>query len=143
VLQAETWSLSGGVHHWLKRRSTREENLSQETTTTTTIIRKFLNTNLFSGRSAWTWAAISRSPLRSKLYYSRDGTLRMTFYTRPGMSVRLSVLPSTWRGRSFQRHDATGCKRESSTRRDATWGVGLLFDLCNDRMQLTAIIVKD
>jgi hypothetical protein len=25
VLQAETWSLSGGVHHWLKRRSTREE----------------------------------------------------------------------------------------------------------------------
>jgi hypothetical protein len=24
VLQAETWSLSGGVHHWLKRRSTRE-----------------------------------------------------------------------------------------------------------------------
>jgi hypothetical protein len=25
VLQAETWSLSGGIHHWLKRRSTREE----------------------------------------------------------------------------------------------------------------------
>jgi hypothetical protein len=25
VLQAEIWSLSGGVHHWLKRRSTREE----------------------------------------------------------------------------------------------------------------------
>jgi hypothetical protein len=25
VLQAETWSLSGGVHHWLKSRSTREE----------------------------------------------------------------------------------------------------------------------
>jgi hypothetical protein len=25
VIQAETWSLSGGVHHWLKRRSTREE----------------------------------------------------------------------------------------------------------------------
>jgi hypothetical protein len=25
VLQAETLSLSGGVHHWLKRRSTREE----------------------------------------------------------------------------------------------------------------------
>jgi hypothetical protein len=25
VLQAETWSLSGGVHHWLKGRSTREE----------------------------------------------------------------------------------------------------------------------
>jgi hypothetical protein len=25
VLQADTWSLSGGVHHWLKRRSTREE----------------------------------------------------------------------------------------------------------------------
>jgi hypothetical protein len=25
VLQAETCSLSGGVHHWLKRRSTREE----------------------------------------------------------------------------------------------------------------------
>jgi hypothetical protein len=25
VLQAETWSLSGGVHHWLKRRSTREK----------------------------------------------------------------------------------------------------------------------
>jgi hypothetical protein len=25
VLQAVTWSLSGGVHHWLKRRSTREE----------------------------------------------------------------------------------------------------------------------
>jgi hypothetical protein len=25
VLQAETWSLSGGAHHWLKRRSTREE----------------------------------------------------------------------------------------------------------------------
>jgi hypothetical protein len=25
VLQAETWSLSGGVHHWLKRKSTREE----------------------------------------------------------------------------------------------------------------------
>jgi hypothetical protein len=25
LLQAKTWSLSGGVHHWLKRRSTREE----------------------------------------------------------------------------------------------------------------------
>jgi hypothetical protein len=25
VLQAETCGLSGGVHHWLKRRSTREE----------------------------------------------------------------------------------------------------------------------
>jgi hypothetical protein len=25
VLQSETWSLSGGVHHWLKGRSTREE----------------------------------------------------------------------------------------------------------------------
>jgi hypothetical protein len=25
VLQAETWSLSGGVHHWLKGRSTGEE----------------------------------------------------------------------------------------------------------------------
>jgi hypothetical protein len=25
VLQTETWSLSGGVHHWLKSRSTREE----------------------------------------------------------------------------------------------------------------------
>jgi hypothetical protein len=25
VLQAETWSLSGGVHYWLKGRSTREE----------------------------------------------------------------------------------------------------------------------
>jgi hypothetical protein len=25
VLQAETWSLSGGVHRWLKSRSTREE----------------------------------------------------------------------------------------------------------------------
>jgi nucleoid DNA-binding protein len=25
VLQGETWSLSGGVHHWLKSRSTREE----------------------------------------------------------------------------------------------------------------------
>jgi hypothetical protein len=25
VLQAESWSLSGGVHHWLKRRSTRDE----------------------------------------------------------------------------------------------------------------------
>jgi hypothetical protein len=25
VLQAETCSLSGGVHHWLKRRSTRQE----------------------------------------------------------------------------------------------------------------------
>jgi hypothetical protein len=25
VLQAETWSLSGGVHHWLKNRSAREE----------------------------------------------------------------------------------------------------------------------
>jgi hypothetical protein len=25
VLQAETWSLSGRVHHWLKSRSTREE----------------------------------------------------------------------------------------------------------------------
>jgi hypothetical protein len=25
VLQAESCSLSGGVHHWLKRRSTREE----------------------------------------------------------------------------------------------------------------------
>jgi hypothetical protein len=25
VLQAETCSLSGGVHHWLERRSTREE----------------------------------------------------------------------------------------------------------------------
>jgi hypothetical protein len=25
VLQAETWSLSSGVHHWLKSRSTREE----------------------------------------------------------------------------------------------------------------------
>jgi hypothetical protein len=25
VLQAENWSLSGGVHHWLKSRSTREE----------------------------------------------------------------------------------------------------------------------
>jgi hypothetical protein len=25
VLQAETWRLSGGVHHWLKSRSTREE----------------------------------------------------------------------------------------------------------------------
>jgi hypothetical protein len=25
VLQAETLSLSGGVHHWLKRRSTRQE----------------------------------------------------------------------------------------------------------------------
>jgi hypothetical protein len=25
VLQAETLSLSGGVHHWLKGRSTREE----------------------------------------------------------------------------------------------------------------------
>jgi hypothetical protein len=25
VLQAETWSLSGGVHHWLKKTSTREE----------------------------------------------------------------------------------------------------------------------
>jgi hypothetical protein len=24
-MQAETWSLSGGVHHWLKGRSTREE----------------------------------------------------------------------------------------------------------------------
>jgi hypothetical protein len=24
-LQAESWSLSGGVHHWLKSRSTREE----------------------------------------------------------------------------------------------------------------------
>jgi hypothetical protein len=27
VLQAETWSLSGGVHHWLKSRSTREERI--------------------------------------------------------------------------------------------------------------------
>jgi hypothetical protein len=25
VPQAETWSLSGGVHHWLKGRSTRED----------------------------------------------------------------------------------------------------------------------
>jgi hypothetical protein len=25
VLQAETWILSGGVHRWLKRKSTREE----------------------------------------------------------------------------------------------------------------------
>jgi hypothetical protein len=25
VLQAEAWSLSGGVHRWLKGRSTREE----------------------------------------------------------------------------------------------------------------------
>jgi hypothetical protein len=28
VLQAETWSLSDGVHHWLKRRSTRQERIT-------------------------------------------------------------------------------------------------------------------
>jgi Co/Zn/Cd efflux system component len=37
VLQAETWSLSGRVHHWLKRRSTREERKP--------VTRKYHNNN--------------------------------------------------------------------------------------------------
>jgi hypothetical protein len=32
VLQSETWSLSGGVHHWLKRRSSREKETYEKRT---------------------------------------------------------------------------------------------------------------
>jgi hypothetical protein len=34
VLQAETGCLSGGVHHWLKRRSTREKKTCDKRTST-------------------------------------------------------------------------------------------------------------
>jgi hypothetical protein len=29
VLQSETWSLSGGVHHWFKRKSTRKKPVKE------------------------------------------------------------------------------------------------------------------
>jgi hypothetical protein len=50
VLQAETWSLSGGVHHWLKRRSTREERKP--------VTRDNNNNNQYTALCGW----LSRSP---------------------------------------------------------------------------------
>jgi hypothetical protein len=38
VLQSETWSLSNGDHHWLKRRSGREKRLVTRDTIIITII---------------------------------------------------------------------------------------------------------
>jgi hypothetical protein len=56
VLQAETWSLSGGVHHWLKSRSTRGEikpvvSEQQQQITTIIIINavKIKATNTLTG----------------------------------------------------------------------------------------------
>ena len=71
-------------------------------------------------RPPWTWAALVLTSLRPKLYCSRDGTLPMTFYTRPGMSVRPPDVAEV--SSVTTQRDASG-----SHRHDATRGVEIVW----------------